>query len=204
MHLFPDADEGLSTIYPDYPLANVLVCFGIILVLSIDQIAITLWRRLHPNKNVDSSMLDNRNGHSELKIHSSSESGRSVPNQDHDHEAHHENCGFMTCEHDASAGNQGAQTSDEQVVGTEHAQPLPLDLGMPALALLQEEIFKDIMTAYIMEFSIAAHSIIIGINLGLLGENDISSIVALMIALGFHQVRVFEFKCRFTALNCFV
>ena len=99
----------------------------------------------------------------------------------------------MTCEHDVSAGIQGAQKKmawNEQVVGTEHAQPLPLDLGMPALALLQEEIFKDIMTAYIMEFSIAAHSIIIGINLGLLGENDISSIVALMIALGFHQVRI--------------
>ena len=138
-----DADEDLSTIYPDYPLANVLVCFGIILVLSIDQIAITLWRRLHPNKTVD-----------------------------------------------ASAGAQKKMASDEQVVGTERAQSLPLNFGIPALALLQEEIFKDIMTAYIMEFSIAAHSIIIGINLGLLGEDDISSIVALMIALGFHQVRV--------------
>ena len=64
-------------------------------------------------------------------------------------------------------------------------QPLP---GLAALALLQEESFKNIVTAYIMEFSIAAHSIIIGVNLGLLGEDDIStSIVALMIALGFHQ-----------------
>ena len=200
-----DADEDLSTIYPDYPLANVLVCFGIILVLSIDQIAITLWRRLHPNKNVDSSLPDHRNGHSELRVLSSSESGKSVPNQDHDHESHHENCGFMTCEHDASAGSKGAQKKmawNEQGVGTERAQSLPLNLGIPALALLQEASFKDIMTAYIMEFSIAAHSIIIGVNLGLLGEDDISSIVALMIALGFHQVRVIEFKCRFIALNC--
>lgn len=46
----------------------------------------------------------------------------------------------------------------------------------------------DMLVAYIMEFSIAAHSIIIGVNLGLLGEDDISSIVALMIALGFHQL----------------
>eukprot|EP01036_Dinobryon_divergens_P033109 gene33109-42825_t len=190
MHLFPDSNEDLSTIYPDYPLANVLVCFGIILVLSIDQIATTLWRRLHPiqgNKNVDSSYNANAvnivsvpdhghdhdhghpNGHSELKVLSSSESGMSVPvphSQDHDHESHHENCGFMTCEHDASAGAKKKMTSDEQVVDTERAQSLPLNLGIPALALLQEESFKDIVAAYIMEFSIAAHSIIIGVNLG--------------------------------------
>eukprot|EP01035_Chromulina_nebulosa_P032300 gene32300-43143_t len=205
LHLFADADENLSTIYPDYPLANLLVCFGIILVLSIDQIALFLWRRLHPiqvNKNINSSLPDHGhdhghdlpNGHSELKVLSSSQSGRkSVPvphSQDHDHESHHENCGFMTCEHDVSAGNKGAQKKmawNEQGVGTERAQSLPLDLGMPALALLQEASFKDIVASYIMEFSIAAHSIIIGVNLGLLGEDDISSIVALMIALGFHQ-----------------
>eukprot|EP01036_Dinobryon_divergens_P036575 gene36575-47657_t len=75
-------------------------------------------------------------------------------------------------------------TSDAQVVDTERAQPLP---GLSALALLQEESFKNIIAAYIMEFSIAAHSIIIEVNLGLLGEDDISSIVALMIVMGFHQ-----------------
>jgi hypothetical protein len=47
------------------------------------------------------------------------------------------------------------------------------------------------MAAYIMEFSITAHSIIIGVNLGLQEEDDISSIVALMIALGFHH----ELQC---------
>ena len=78
--------------------------------------------------------------------------------------------------------------ADEQVVESGGAQSLPFDVGVAALALMQEESFKDIMAAYIMEFSIAAHSIIIGVNLGLLGEDDISSIVALMIALGFHQV----------------
>eukprot|EP01035_Chromulina_nebulosa_P041742 gene41742-56517_t len=95
----------------------------------------------------------------------------SVPvphSQGHDHESHHENCGFMTCEHD-----EGAHQNEED------------DLGRTAL--LQEESFKNIIAAYIMEFSIAAHSIIIGVNLGLLGEDDISSIVALMIVMGFHQ-----------------
>ena len=205
MHLFPDADENLSTIYPDYPLANVLVCFGIILVLSIDQIATTLWRRLHPtqiNRNGDLphdakaanivSLPDHSHDqdqvhpyeNSDLRVHPSPHSGISH-NQDHDHESHHENCGFMTCEHHASAGNKGTQ---EVVVESRGAQSLPFDLGVAAQALIQEDSFKDIVAAYIMEFSIAAHSIIIGVNLGLLGEDDISSIVALMIALGFHQV----------------
>ena len=92
MHLFPDADEDLSTIYPDYPLANVLVCFGIILVLSIDQIAIPLWRRLHPiqgKQNVDSSLPDRRNGHRILIVHSSSQPGKSVASQDHHHDHDH-------------------------------------------------------------------------------------------------------------------
>ena len=52
-----DADEDLSTIYPDYPLANVLVCFGIILVLSIDQIAITLWRRSGVRVAINSALI---------------------------------------------------------------------------------------------------------------------------------------------------
>ena len=222
MHLFPDADENLSAIYPDYPLANVLVCFGIILVLSIEQIATTFWRKLYPTQqlviknNIASSHdankavsnisslpdhgHDHNHGHpnenSELGAHSSSAStgvvgvvvSLPVPHNnhshDHDHESHNENCGFMTCQHDAAAasvGNKGTKkiASDEQV------------LGIAALALIQEEeSFKDIVAAYIMEFSIAAHSIIIGVNLGLLGEDNVSSIVALMIALGFHQVTV--------------
>jgi hypothetical protein len=68
---------------------------------------------------------------------------------------------------------------------------LLFDLGVAAQALIQEGSFKNIMAAYIMEFSITAHSIIIGVNLGLQEEDDISSIVALMIALGFHH----ELQC---------
>jgi len=203
MHLFPDADENLSTIYPDYPLANVLVCFGIILVLSIDQIATTCWRRLHPNqmiKIVDSPHdaktvnVDCSHDHDHAHSINSSPNSESLPvhhSQDHDHEAHHENCGFIACEHGVRAENKGTQKmAGEQAVDSSRAQSLPFDLNVAALELIQEESFKDIVAAYIMEFSIAAHSIIIGVNLGLLGEDDIPSIVALMIALGFHQVSV--------------
>ena len=171
-----------------------LVCFGIILVLSIDQIATTLWRILHPtqmNRNVDLPHDAKAVNIVSLPNHSHDHDPHSgmSHNQDHDHESHRENCGFMKCEHQASAGNKGTQEmADEQVVESGGAQSLPFDVGVAALALMQEESFKDIMAAYIMEFSIAAHSIIIGVNLGLLGEDDISSIVALMIALGFHQV----------------
>lgn len=249
MHLFPDADANLTTIYPEYPLANVLVCFGIILVLSVDQIATSLWKSLQitqANKTIDSAKAintiswaehghdhdhgqdcvhDHPNGICDLRSHSSSDSAVSLSlphSHDHDHESHNENCGFMTCEHDASkfSGCDAAEdcdigiqkvtsASDEQVdrdprqsfaiidasqsqrpvKGVDSpSQLLHLDLGIDSLGLMQEESFKDLLVAYIMEISIAAHSIIIGVNLGLLGENDISSIVALMIAVGFHQV----------------
>jgi hypothetical protein len=96
----------------------------------------------------------------------------------------------MTCEHHASAGNKGTQKmADEQVVKSCGAQSLLFDLGVAAQALIQEESFKDIVAAYIMEFSIAAHSIIIGVNLELQEEDDISSFVALMIALGFQVLQ---------------
>ena len=217
MHLFPDAEESLSIIYPDYPLTNVLVCFGIILVLGIDQIATTSWRRLHPIVVSIDHVHDHDHAHpnGDIEMNSSPDS-RVVPyGQDHDHESHHENCGFMTCEHSVSAsatGNKGTQkiAADKPVVDSDRTQSQPLDLGIAAQAFMQEESFKDIVTAYIMEFSIAAHSIIIGINLGLLGEDDISSIVALMIALGFHQVSVCSlFIClllstSYTFTSCFL
>ena len=50
-----------------------------------------------------------------------------------------------------------------------------------------ESATKIIIKAFIMEGSIAVHSIIIGIDLGALGSEDTSTIKALMIAFAFHQ-----------------
>ena len=96
----------------------------------------------------------------------------------------------MTCEHGVRADGNGTQ--NDKAVDSGRTQSLLFDSSVTALALVQDESFKDIVASYIMEFSIASHSIIIGVNLGLLGEDDISSIVALMIALGFHQVSDFS------------
>jgi len=49
MHLFTDAYEDLIEVYPDYNLASLFTCFGIIIVLSIEQF--TLW--VHSSKTSD-------------------------------------------------------------------------------------------------------------------------------------------------------
>ena len=42
MHLLADANADLLDIYPEYPLALVLLSVGCIVTLGIDQIALTL------------------------------------------------------------------------------------------------------------------------------------------------------------------
>ena len=46
---------------------------------------------------------------------------------------------------------------------------------------------KQFLKLIIFEFSVALHSVIIGFNLGILTNDDLSEIKTLMVALGFHQ-----------------
>ncbi len=53
--------------------------------------------------------------------------------------------------------------------------------------LLKSNSIKDIVSCYLMELSVAVHSIIIGIDMGLIGDGDTVTMISLMIALSFHQ-----------------
>ena len=47
---------------------------------------------------------------------------------------------------------------------------------------------SELSKAFILEVSVAIHSIVIGFGFGSLGENELSTIKALLIALCFHQL----------------
>lgn len=53
--------------------------------------------------------------------------------------------------------------------------------------LLKSSSLKDVVTCYIMEMSIAIHSFIIGVDLGLLGSNEKTTLITLIFAIAFHQ-----------------
>jgi solute carrier family 39 (zinc transporter), member 1/2/3 len=64
----------------------------------------------------------------------------------------------------------------------------PIDEETMALeGVLKADSLQDMILAYTLEISTAVHSIIIGVNLGLLGQNEYATITELLIALCFHQ-----------------
>lgn len=189
--MLPDADADLTYVYPDYPLSNVLACFGIILVLSIDQSTMLF---LHQERNSGALGAPETAVKNDREVHPSGHEdithAYDHDHHDHGHE-HHENCGFMNCSNGDISNSVIIEmnTIDGTVEEKQRYDALALnDLSVKSiLGTISVEILQATVTAYIMEFSIAIHSIIIGVNLGLLGEDSVSSIVALMIALGFHQ-----------------
>lgn len=53
--------------------------------------------------------------------------------------------------------------------------------------LAKADTMQDLVLAYALEMSTAIHSIIIGVNLGLLGDGEYNTISILLVALCFHQ-----------------
>jgi zinc transporter ZupT len=117
-----------------------------------------------------------------LSISSSEKPGQSC--NDHDSsrisDEHHENCGFVTCVHSLEEGGGPRPRSNGKTEEEDEVHGLVAEL-------FQTDDLRDLMTTYLMEMTVAIHSVIIGVNLGLMGESDVATIVSLMIALGFHQ-----------------
>jgi zinc transporter ZupT len=193
MHLLPEAEEGLSSVYADYSLSYALAALGVVLVLFIDKMTILWVRRRRLAQRL-------------LSISSSEKPGQSC--NDHDSsrisDEHHENCGFVTCVHslEEGGGPRPRSISPRVIIDAESASSQRLagvpgaDLGKTeeedevhglVAELFQTDDLRDLMTTYLMEMTVAIHSVIIGVNLGLMGESDVATIVSLMIALGFHQ-----------------
>eukprot|EP01034_Spumella_vulgaris_P021836 gene21836-27907_t len=76
------------------------------------------------------------------------------------------------------------QSKHREVSVISNVQEGELDLFVN---VMNSNSLRDLVTAYVMEISIAVHSIIIGVDLGILGQGELTTLVSLMIALSFHQ-----------------
>ena len=117
--MIPDADGDLSEVYPDYSLANAFTCFGIVLVVAIDQFTIS-WvqsRKNSSNSNLISMKDTVRNNENSISTHDHSHShdneecGESCHLENGNNEKpkvefeandfeHNERCSFVECQHE--------------------------------------------------------------------------------------------------------
>jgi zinc transporter 1/2/3 len=160
MHLLPDANEDLAEAIPDYePLAFSLACLGIIIVLAVDQVIYFIKPDMKKNVIPEAVPGD-------------SEDQRLAPS-----------CQGTKREHSSDSTRLEPQHNHHAI---EHAD------GCVSKDVLQELIdadgFQRMVSAYIMEMSISIHSVIIGVDIGLLGgSSDMTTLISLVVVLSFHQ-----------------
>lgn len=163
IHLLNDGASKLMSVSLDYPpLGYTLATVGAMLVLGFEQIAVMLINRVK----VDNSrcnitnILDNNQNYQTERLKSSEYAASRVE------------IGIVSV-HDHSAVDEAGHHCD-------HSHAIQMITGTDSISV--------IVKAYMMEISVAIHSIIIGIALGSLsGDENVSSLYALMIAICFHQ-----------------
>jgi len=159
LHLLPDADGDLTEVYPDYNLANAFTCFGIVLVLAIDQFTIS-WvksRKNSSNSNVLSKIdiirdVNSISTHDHSHSHGHDECGRSChlendkPKREFDVTdfEHNERCSFVGCEHEDPNPVQRVDTylapvpqsvsTDKSEGGNQHAKAAWASMGSSAVS----------------------------------------------------------------------
>lgn len=132
----------------------------------------------------ESSHVHNHGHHGPCSSSCSSDSSKkqrsSDRNMQHDHDHDH---GHSHVHNINPYHNHKSECSEH----LDHAH-IPCEHELMALAdLAKAETLQDLILAYALELSTATHSIIIGVNLGLLGSNEYSTISVLLVALCFHQ-----------------
>lgn len=113
---------------------------------------------------------------------------------EHDHNNHAGPCS-PNCEHEQELPASRFRTDSHSHEHHQHGSGKKLitnedthDHDLLALDdLANADTMQDLVLAYALEMSTAVHSIIIGVNLGLLGDGEYNTISVLLIALSFHQ-----------------
>ncbi len=119
-------------------------------------------------------------------------------NHDHGHDHGHQHSGpcSSSCAHEQELPKSRIRTDSHSHEHHQHGgsgKRLIVDEGthdhdMLALdGLANADTMQDLVLAYALELSTAIHSIIIGVNLGLLGDGEYNTISVLLVALCFHQ-----------------
>lgn len=186
MHLLPDANEDLSDEVPDYCLAFALTAFGIILNLTMEQMAVMY---------LAAQKLNNAKAEP-----TGSELGRtnsSARTPGHLHTL--ENGKASDCDSDktsTTSSKKETEATENPMVKHTHGAHDDHDghdrhseSGAEFVAnLMQAESLRELVALYAMELSVSVHSIIIGVDIGLLsGGDSLTSLVALICAIAFHQ-----------------
>lgn len=199
MHLLPDADEDLQEISPDYGLAFAMTAAGVVLNLALEQIALIALAARKQGK------LSRQNSLEGIKMADVS-TGTSSP--------HGEQCGLVKCSHTAVEEAKAApyvdvegqaQSNTDEVTQTQGGEVIEVNTTAGKIAediaedesddegellanLMDAKTLKDMIQLYAMELSISVHSIIIGVDIGLLaGDSQMATLVSLLVAICFHQ-----------------
>ena len=185
MHLLPNATEVLEEQLPGYNWPSALACAGVILVLSIEQIVllVNLSEILPEEVKIEDTFY---------KIQNSEIGWNATDNplfDDHSRDGHHNKSVLKTepeHDHDHDHTHSQHETHIQEPllrVSHDHAEHDHILNNV-----LKSNGLQKLITAYILEISIAIHSIIIGVDLGLMSSSDETfTLCSLMIALSFHQ-----------------
>lgn len=178
----PDSDEMLSDLYSEYSICNALVGFGVIFTLTIEQLVFIASSKPH------------------TMLIESSKSGKECQDDSKTAKDCQDECYCSTETGDArvmplneieNKGENFSNSSQKALIKQhvhENEDHHDHDHAAIALnALSSASSLKDLITAYAMEISTAMHSVIIGFDLGVLTQDDISTIRILFAVLVFHQ-----------------
>lgn len=172
IHLLCEANEMIEENYHDYhALSYALVGVGIFTTVFFEQVAISLAttyarrnrRNLEKNKeyDIEAVKIEIVNDHTYDHSHDHS--------HDHNH-GHKTPC--SSCNHSKSH-NTLSHEHDHSSLALEE--------------IISAKSIRDIVVAYALEISTAVHSIIIGIDLGMMGDDNYNTIAIMISVLCFHQ-----------------
>lgn len=204
IHLFPDSVSVLGEI-SDYPLSFALASMSLLLTLGLEHFFVYL---MHSVSSTPSDHSHNHS-HSHTKVFAKNSEHESN-NEPHNENDPLRNCGGVLClqcnddieeipQDSRMTKTQGALSNvlkdSNTKVNTDHEDEVIETSPRPkehvhmhgADAIADIDINKAMIKAMVMEVSIAIHSVIIGFDLGVLTDEDLPTIQALMIAFAFHQ-----------------
>lgn len=166
LHLLPDADELLSEHF-DYPVCFAAAGLGIVLCLICEQLAMWIVSTSDSDHSVHGLSLE-------------------VDSNDVNHP--------LLVEDRTNSRSRRVSSSGALVPGrtiSVSGRPIRFEsnceIGMAVRFLASANDTKTLLKAYVLEGAIAVHSVIMGISLGALEDDDISEIRVLMVAYGIHQ-----------------
>lgn len=166
LHLAPDAEENLSDEY-GYPVTFLLMGVGILINLICGQVALYIISTTHEVSvnSVTQKLVKNSHEFSVENDHA---------DQPHVVDEH------SPCSHSHSSSAQVSRTDSRARVDS-------CELGAVVAVFAQANDPRALLKAYVLEGAIAVHSIIMGISLGSMQNDELSNIKILMIAYAVHQ-----------------